>query len=184
MAAFFFWIFLSTFSVSSRLAAPSEAVNVPFKVCEESLSWTRPSEETQAKLWTSNRTGMRVEHGKMLREWTHYFFLDSNGSADLDGETMDLSGMWTAKDVLRLCDSSGEESQVAAGKNVGVWVLLNKVDSIQRDGQTYTVTVRPIGQGFQKVVLPRPEGPKKNLTFIFVDPQGHEFDRVIEKGMD
>ena len=52
------------------LAKPLAAESIPFEVCAESTTWTRPTPEVQAKIWNDAR--YKDEAGTAYA-WTHNF---------------------------------------------------------------------------------------------------------------
>jgi hypothetical protein len=60
---------LTSLAVSAR-PLPSQAV--PFTICKESTTWTRPTASQQAKIWSDARYS---DHGAKAYEWNHQFLL-------------------------------------------------------------------------------------------------------------
>ena len=59
---------LFTFLVAKLLAAE----RVPFDICAESTTWTRPSPEVQAKIWNDPRYSA---FARDAYAWTHNIFV-------------------------------------------------------------------------------------------------------------
>lgn len=96
---------------------------VPFQVCEQSETWTRPSEEVQAEMWNDPRYW---GFGSQSEQWTRNFFVDYGGVSP--GYHMkNLTGMWTALDVGHPRDCEELWRQVNIGKGVEIWVLLHRI---------------------------------------------------------
>ena len=72
------------------------AESVPFQVCAESTTWTRPSPELQTnKIWNDARY---KGFGKDAYAWTHDFLvLDYFMNVSLMVGVTNLSGLWTVK---------------------------------------------------------------------------------------
>ena len=180
MMALLLWAFTPlALQASLQAAAPNQVENVPYKVCEQSFFWTRPSEDVQAKIWNDPRY---QGYANKSHDWTHYFFKISD-SASIAYQLANTTGIWTADDVQRNC-GRGDYEQLGAGPRIEIWTVLHKVESIRRQDAVYTLVVKPTEKGFQIVDFARPSGPMRNLTFIFVNPEGQELDCITEQGMD
>lgn len=60
---------------------------------------------------------------------------------------------------------------------ITVWVLLHRVTQVTHENNTYTITVGPMGKGFQSIMFHRPN-PKAVLRFV--TPSGTELERLDE----
>src|SRR5436853_7359997 len=152
-------LLLSTFLFVVSL----EAQPLPFDVCAESTTWTRPSPEVQAKIWNDPRYS-GLTHNSY--DWTHDFLvIDEPLSARVALGYRNASGLWTVPPrTFDNCYRSGNEW-------IEVWSLLHRVTQVRRDANTYTLTVEPIGKGFQSVYMRR-MNPSAVLRFI--TPDGRE----------
>jgi hypothetical protein len=76
------------------IASPSSAqpTSIPFMVCVQSDTWTRPSGAVQSKIWNDNRY---KDVGATSYEWTHNFVWNEPDSASLAHHSQNLSGLWT-----------------------------------------------------------------------------------------
>ena len=63
-----FWR-LTSLAVS---AYPLPSQSVPFTICKESTTWTRPTASQQAKIWNDARYS---DYGAKAYEWNHQFLL-------------------------------------------------------------------------------------------------------------
>jgi len=123
------------------------AESVPFQVCAESTTWTRPSPELQAnKIWNDSRY---KGFGKDAYAWTHDFLV-LEGYMTISGivGVTNLSGLWTVK--TQWTDKCYLERPRNSTLNfIPVLSLLNRVKEVQHDGDSYTVVVEPKGEGYQ-----------------------------------
>ena len=67
-----FAVFISAFAATSQ--------PVPFIVCKESATWTRPTAVQQAKIWNDPRY---ADHGANAYEWNHEFLFVPPHSANI-----------------------------------------------------------------------------------------------------
>src|SRR5689334_4986920 len=86
-----FLILIFTFLLAQPLTAQQ---SIPFDVCWESTTWTRPTPEVQAKIWNQGRYS---GSGPTDFYWTHNFIvLDDPLSASGFDHLHNLTGLWTA----------------------------------------------------------------------------------------
>jgi hypothetical protein len=145
------------------------AESVPFTVCKESRTWTRPAPYVQEKIWNDSRyLGLKPEN---LWEWMHDFIMVPTNSASIQYHTENTSGLWTEGVFSPRCNSDKKDTEWIA-----VWVLLHRVRSIEIAGNTYSVRVDPTAKGFQSILIKRvhPLG-----TLRFVDANGRVIDRIV-----
>jgi hypothetical protein len=157
----------------------AQGEDVPFDVCGGVSTWVRPSEEQQAsRIWEFGRyAGMGADVLEYL--WTHDFFVNY-GSASVEQDMRDLSGLWTLPAGVRAtCFEQARQDAILQLRMAEVWVLFHTVKEIRRVGTSYTVIVEPVEQGVQFVQFPRPER-QLPLTLYFVTQEGHEIDKVEE----
>jgi hypothetical protein len=157
---------LSAFLFAASLSAQS----LPFDVCAASTTWVRPSPEVQAKIWNDGRY---KDFARTDYAWTHDFIvIDDPLSASGSYHLMNLSGLWTVAPINNKCDT---------GRNgyewIEVWSLLHRVTQVTHTDNTYTVTVEPVGKGFQFVYIRR-LNPSAVLRFI--TPDGKELEKLDE----
>lgn len=157
------------------LTAPCalSAQTLPFEVCAESATWVRPSPEIQAKVWNDPRY---KNFARGAYAWTHNFLMiDDPESASVTGTVSYLSGLWTAEaDWRTKCYLSQRRN---GSEWIEVWSLLHKVKQVTRTNNTYTITVEPMGKGFQWVFIRR---LNPSLVLRFVTPDGRELERWDE----
>jgi len=153
--------------------------SVPFEVCGESTTWTRPAEaEQKAKQWDSGRYS-GLDRAVIRIPWEHAFFV-SYGNASGEYDLINLSGLWTlGADVRARCLEPAAQDAVLKLEVAEVWVLLHQVKSVRREGTEYTIVVAPADQGVQFVRFARPEPPSP-LTLRFVDERGQALDEIVE----
>jgi hypothetical protein len=153
------------------------AESVPFEVCTESSTWTRPSPELQAnKIWKDTRY---KGFGKDAYAWSHDFLvIDEQMNVSGILAVTNLSGLWTVKTQwLHKCYLDRQ-------RDVSSWVevvlLLHRVKEIQYDAKTYTVVVERSGKGFQWFFIRRINGPG---VVRFVTPEGKQLDVWDERAL-
>jgi len=155
--------------VTLLFAGPLAAQPIPFDICAESTTWTRPTPEVQAKLWNDPRySGLTRDS----YEWTHNFLvIDEPLSARAALGFSNASGLWTVPiRTFDNCYRSGDEW-------IEVWVLLHRVTEVRHDANTYTVIVQPTGKGFQSVLFRR---LNPSVVLRFVTPDGKELEKWDE----
>src|SRR5213594_4463443 len=134
------------------IAAPLAAESIPFEVCAESTTWTRPTPEVQAKIWNDNRyKGVAAT----AYDWTHDFIALVPDSASNHYHFMNMSGLWTATPGSYKNCYPSEKSPRHEYEWIEVWSLLHRVTQVTRDANTYTVTIQPTGAGFQSIFIRR-----------------------------
>jgi hypothetical protein len=164
-----------TLIVTLLWARPLIAVEaVPFDICAESTTWTRPSPEVQAKIWNDGRY---IDLGPRAYAWTHDFIVIGDPlSASESYHLMNLSGLWTVAPFNNKCDTDLNNR-----RNGYEWIevraLLHRVTQVTHDANTYTVTVEPTGKGFQFVYIRR---LNPSVVLRFVTPDGKELERWDE----
>src|SRR5437868_3796021 len=114
-------------------AAVTQQSTVPFDLCAESVAWTRPSPEVQAKIWNDPRYR---DVGAAAYEWTHDFVSSEPDSASITYHAQNLSGLWTDLRENRCPRRDGERDRWTE-----VWALNYHVVRIDLSGPAYTVTV-------------------------------------------
>ena len=135
------------------LTKPLIAQPIPFEICAESTTWVRPSPEIQSKIWNDSRYGdaARADHA-----WTHNFIvIDDPESASIPYHLQNVSGLWTAPSGAFQECYSNKKVRRSGYEWIEVWSLLHRVKEVRRDANTYTVTVEPVGAGFQWVYIRR-----------------------------
>lgn len=124
-------IVLTTIAIASPSSAQQSSI--PFAVCVQSDTWTRPSTDAQSKIWNDNRY---KDVGATSYEWTHNFVWNEPDSASLAYHSQNLSGLWT--DIREnQCPRRDEER----GAWSELWALNYRVTRINLQGLVFTVTV-------------------------------------------
>jgi hypothetical protein len=160
-----------TLLIAKLLAAES----IPFEVCAESTTWTRPSPEVQAKIWNDLRY---KDVAGTAYAWTHNFIvIDDPMSASIPYHLMNTSGLWTATPETFSKCYSGQKTPRSGYEWIEVWSLLHRVTQVRHDNNTYTITVEPIGKGFQFLFLRR---LNPSAVLRFVTPDGKELEKWDE----
>ena len=150
------------------------AESVPFDVCAESTTWTRPSlQMQQTKIWNNPRY---KGFGRDAYAWTHDFVvIDDSQSLKLIVTSTNLAGLWTVKPLwLHKCYL---DQQRSGADWIEVWSLLHRVKDVQHDGNTYTLVVEPSGKGFQWFFIRR---LNSRAVLRFVTPDGKELEKWDE----
>jgi hypothetical protein len=152
--------------IISALALTGQTI--PFEICAESRTWTRPSPEVQAKIWNM---GIYDGFGRAAYEWTHNFIvLDDPLSASGDYHLRNLSGLWTEPPPVNKCDQNNRRN---GNEWIEVSLLLHRVTQVTHTGNSYTITVEPSGKGFQFVYIHR---LNPSAVLRFVTPDGKELE--------
>ncbi|HEY7171304.1 MAG TPA: hypothetical protein VH417_10690 [Vicinamibacterales bacterium] len=149
---------------------------VPFELCAESVVWTRPSPEVQAKIWNDPRyAGV----GETAYEWTHDFVLNGLDSASLTYHSQNLSGLWTDPQGNRCLNRDSEHDRWTE-----IWALNYHVVRIDLNGPTYTITVTRRGRGYEIIQFRRPDSlGAATATLRFVDDGGKVLAEWVETAL-
>jgi len=144
----------------SAASSPEEAA-VPFVVCQSSQTWTRPSEEEQAKeIWYGPRYSGAPNRdlAKFRSIFYEDFFTWHGGNSEL-GDHWRLHGLWSAAH-----DWSPGDPACADGRRVGrdvisVYLLLHEAKEVRLSGNTYRIVVEETASGFQQIQFPNLVSP-------------------------
>ena len=150
-------------------AYPLLSQAVPFTICKESTTWTRPAASQQAEIWSDARYS---DHGAKAYEWNHQFLLVPPDSTSIQYHAGNEAGLWTEDTFSSTCDDTQYKHN---DKWVEAWILLHRVKTIQTDGSVCTITVEPTAKGFQSIIFRR---IAPNMSFRFVDVNGRMLDEV------
>lgn len=156
------------------VAQPSaQQMAVPFAVCVQSDTWTRPSPDVQSTIWSDSRYR---EPGATSYQWTHNFLSNEPDSASITYHNQNLSGIWTEIRPSQ-CQRRDEER----GAWSEIWALNYHVALMTLDGRAYTVRVEPRKYGYEIIQFRRPDslGPA-HATLRFVSKGGRILDEWIE----
>ncbi len=152
---------------------------VAFEVCGEAPAWTRPSEAEQKAKWWDNPRYASADQQFVQHPWTHDFLV-VYGNASGEYDAANLSGLWTlAGDERAKCLEPAAQDALLRLQKAEVWVLLHRVQSVQRIDTHYYVTVEPVDKGVQFVQFARPE-QQVPLTLHFLDAGGREIETLVE----
>ena len=161
-------------------SAPKETT-VRFTVCENSETWTRPSEEEQAKeVWARPRYG-GADFDKLRAQLYEDFFLWHGGNSELF-DSWPLHGLWAASDGESSEECRhifAESNDVALGKVVWLYLLSYEAKQIELVGNSYQVTVKETPTGYQAIAFDNvllPESP--DYYVVIVDGSGTELARL------
>ena len=103
--------------------------------------------------------------------------IDDPESASIPYHLQNVSGLWTAPSGAFQECYSNKKVRRSGYEWIEVWSLLHRVKEVRRDANTYTVTVEPVGAGFQWVYIRR-MNPSMVLRFVTAD--GKELERWDE----
>ncbi len=153
---------------------------VPFEICLQNPTWTRPTEEEQREtVWRDPRYASAGEEAlKTHPRWVENFVLYGGGARD-EGLLLEWGGFWKGDEHIErrqggLCQE--RQYAVSVGRQIEIWLKYHHVLRIQRLGKTYVLVVEPRARGFEVVDFVRAEG--EPLVFIFVTPEGKELRRI------
>lgn len=154
--------------------------DVPFEVCFEDDTWTRPTlEQQRQRVWSDPRYASAGEaYLASLPLWTDDF-LQYPGGADAHGTMKRLGGLWSADFTSRgdgLCRH--RQQDVSTGRQAEIWLKYHRVVSLRRLESSYVFVVEPRDQGFQAVDFLRPD--RCPITIFFLTAEGEEIGRLTE----
>lgn len=164
-------------ATAANSVVPGEPV--AFEVCGEAAAWRRPSEAEQKAKWWDNGRYAGASAETINYPWTHDFLV-TYGSASLEYDLINLSGLWTLPDDVRAkCIEPTASDAVLNLRQAEVWALLHRVLSVSHVGADYYIVVEPADQGVQFIEFARPE-QQVPLTLHFVTGDGQELDKIVE----
>jgi hypothetical protein len=157
----------------------AQGAELAFKVCGESTTWMRPSEQEQNDKWWRSERYSSADEQVVQYPWTHDFFvMYGHGSSTYD--ILNLSGLWTlSTDVRARCLEPERQDAILRLQKTELWLLYHRVRQIKRIGSAYVIIVEPSESGVQFVQFARPE-QRVPLTFHFVTEDGQEIERIVE----
>jgi hypothetical protein len=186
-------LLLGLLALATACSSPDEVQEsaVPFVVCQSSETWTRPSEEEQAKeVWTRSRYGA-ADADKLRAQLYEDFFFYYGGNSEMF-DSWPLHGLWTAEDVSPgdpACERGGP--RLLWGEVISVFLLLHEAKEVRFTGNTFYITVEKGLTGFQEIQFPNllfPEqwtpdpstkdGPLLDYNVAIVDASGRELARA------
>ena len=103
---------------SLAVSAPLPSQTVPFTICKESTTWTRPTASQQAKIWSDARYS---DHGVKAYEWTHQFLSVPPDSTSIQYHAGNEAGLWTEDTFSPTCDDAKYKH---SDEWVEAWILL------------------------------------------------------------
>ncbi|MEH2312047.1 MAG: hypothetical protein V7K35_11735 [Nostoc sp.] len=168
-----------TFSqpAASQSINRSKAIEVPFKICNSTETWVRPTKAEQMKFLRENMSARYddlTKNPEPYERWLSYniySFTIYGGSSFFDYHY--LAGLWTPSDnLVWQCDESSRH-KINTGEIAEVWVLLYRVISIKWVGNHYLMVVKPTKKGRQYIQLSRREH-QDSLPLKVVTEDGSE----------
>jgi hypothetical protein len=155
--------------------------DVPFVICIEDPTWTRPTVEQQMEhLGRDPRYRFQCMQYLLSHPIWKNDFLQYPGGASAEGMMKILGGLWSARFVVRednLCRN--RQRDVSIGHQAEIWLKYHQIISLKRRGHDYFVEVEPANRGFQAVDFLRPD--RCPISFYFDTPQGEPIFYMSEK---
>src|SRR5438093_11650492 len=110
------------------VARPLAAESVPFEICTESTTWTRPTPEVQAKIWNDPRYS---DFARTAYAWSHNFLVVRDPeSTNESGYLSNLSGLWTVKPGETASKCSSTNTRGSGYEFIAIWVLDHRVTQV------------------------------------------------------
>ncbi|MEX1253536.1 MAG: hypothetical protein WEE64_04270 [Dehalococcoidia bacterium] len=122
---------------------------LPFAVCQQSDTWTRPPlDQQRASIWSLARYAGRDE-ASLRATFDEPAFTWEGGNSELF-DSWPLHGLWSTQDQrgVEPCAADGE---VAEGRYVDLYLLTYRARAVALRGSTYEVTVEASERGFQHI---------------------------------
>ncbi|MEH2424075.1 MAG: hypothetical protein V7K48_25165 [Nostoc sp.] len=167
-----------TFSqpAASQSTNRSKAIEVPFKICNSSETWVRPTKAEQMKFLSSmnaryNDLTKNPERYERWFSYNIYSFTTFGGSSFFDYHY--LAGLWTPSGNHEWQCGEFSRNKINTGEIAEVWVLLYRVISIKWVGNHYLMVVKPTKKGLQYIQLSRQEH-QDSLPLKVVTEDGSE----------
>ncbi len=173
-------------SKSKNYIAQVQGTNIPFEVCFNSDTWTRPSPIEQANAYKRssrysyhNITPQDVVNNPL---WTvNLIPWSSSGSigALLMSDYRIHSGLWTVRDdnnsAFDCADKVNNFRSNPSAKSttkIVLWVISHKVKAVKWQNSGFTLVVEPSNTGFQEIIFDKRKPHPETLTFNVVDTKG------------
>jgi hypothetical protein len=155
---------------------------LPFTVCESSRTWTRPSEDEQAReVWSRPRyasTDSDILRGQLQES----FFFWMGGNSELF-DSLPLHGLWSADDIERNEECQPfKDGEVALGKVVWLYLLPYEAKEVTFLDSTYQITVEQTPTGFQAIAFDNalfPENAGQEYSELETGPFFSDYEVVI-----
>jgi hypothetical protein len=187
---------LGLLALATACSSPDEVQGstVPFIICQSSETWTRPSEEQQARQVWHGPFKFRYDNwapAALRSTFYEDFFTWSGGNSEMF-DKWPLHGLWTAED-LSLGDPACEEGgpRLNRGEVTSVFLLLHEAKEVRLSDNTFYVTVGKGPMGFQEIQFPNllfpaqatrepstKDGPVLDYNVAIVDTSGRELARA------
>jgi hypothetical protein len=133
----------------AKEADRSDQSTLPFAVCEQSDTWTRPTlDQQRERIWTLARYAGRDE-ASFHATFDEPVFTWEGGNSEMF-DSWPLHGLWSAQDQ-RVEDPCAQGYEVAQGRYVDVFLLTYRAREVVLRGSMYEVTVEPGERGFQHI---------------------------------
>lgn len=170
---------------TSEEAEPGPGQKVPFIVCKSSESWTRPSEDEQAReVWSNPRYARR--DAEQLREFFYQDFFPWHGGGSEAFDLGALHGLWSIEDPSPPDPQCDAGPGLSRGESISVYLLLHKANDVTLSGNTYRITVEETPAGYQRIEFanllfpehPTEEYPQIDYQIVVVDGEGQELARL------
>jgi hypothetical protein len=164
---------------------PGPHQRIPFRLCESSDSWTRPSEDEQAReVWSNPRYAER--DAEQLREFFYEDFFAWHGGGSEAFDLGFLHGLWSNKDPSPPDPQCDAGPGLSKGEFISVFLLLHKANDVTLSGNTYRISVEETSAGYQRIEFanllfpeqPTEEYPQIDYQIVVVNGEGQELARL------
>ncbi len=171
-------------SFAQPASKPNPVKTIPFKVCSESLNWTRPTYEEQKRhlLEIPRRYGSSLKEIETLlrgnEQWNKNIFASTVYGSSGAYDTAQLSGLWKPAKFF-YPNPCNDAISINNGKIAEVYALNYKVISVLWNGSQYLISVKTVSEGAQRIHFPRREQRDK-LPLSVVDENGQDVSVAFE----
>ena len=128
--------------------------------CATVEDWQRPSADEQAKQLEKDARFSTALAGDASKATSDPFWDQSVVSFTTYGlsarlEPVNLTGLWTVEAEMQNCYTPESTMAINAGDRAEAWLLNHQIQSLQKVGDRYVMTVTPTATGMQVVQFDR-----------------------------
>ena len=139
-------------------AVESNAIAV--ETCAVVEDWQRPNDRDQAKQLEKDARYSAMTESDALKSASSLFWDSQVVSFTTYGlsarvEPVNLTGLWTVEGEMQDCYTSETTMAINEGDRAEAWLLNHRIESLERVGDRYVMTVEPTAVGMQVVQFNR-----------------------------
>lgn len=133
---------------------------VTFETCAAVENWQRPNAEAQSKQLEKDARYNAFASNDALKAASTQFWDRQVVSFTTYGlsarmEPTNLTGLWTVDSELQNCYTPETTAAINAGDRAETWLLNHRIESLEKVGDRYVMTVEPTATGMQVIQFER-----------------------------